>query len=759
MSPRHDPLAKLLVDGALELHRLRLWERFDGDELLLARVPCEDAPVAVSIMGQAGQQFGVNVFRGPNAYASTARRIASDDPEAALAEASDMIGYSFDPWDAVPREYRELLLAAGLRPGTARAVPWILAKPPYEIGGPPDRDGLRTLAWVVQGLLAAHRAGELRPVQAGRGRRGRVLALDVAGDLRRPSCVARVEEAPDDAGEDERPALVALPGDLRRLKRTRQHWGLVWIPTGAAIADDPRRTSVAGLFEIGGLMIDSAMLQGAELAPVGTLLAGAFRGERHDAPPSPGLPRRITFDDGRVHAALAPALRTLGVEAVLDPDDPHLARFVAVLGQALGPLAAALEAEEDDAEGADLEPADLAAWKAADQRAAELVAGTIARDGLDTPRARKRFFAGELNEELVLERGDPGMVAGALIEWIAADYRATKRSRTLVEKLLERRDLDPGVRAMLVARRDAVLSLFRVDACDPGATIEVEDVLTGERATLHDRGLSASAREGLLLPLRLLRAGPWTFPALAGPPLALWQGDEALAQLELEPGATRRDAHLFGHLFAWSLGRGGRMPRLTNTDGDPLLPHTATFRVADGAALVRALSARADLERDDDASWTWMRHDRSPAGGPGSTVLAHLELLDDRLVLEVNSERRLASARAWIDALPGVTFERATAHALDREGAAPDDRLADPAPPDPADRELYEDLAREIGRRWLETPIPMLGDRTPRQACKTADGRAQVERLVRTMPPIGTPAGPVAPPREEMLRELGIGGR
>jgi len=56
---------------------------------------------------------------------------------------------------------------------------------------------------------------------------------------------------------------------------------------------------------------------------------------------------------------------------------------------------------------------------------------------------------------------------------------------------------------------------------------------------------------------------------------------------------------------------------------------------------------------------------------------------------------------------------------------------------------------------WLDEPLPILGDKTPRQACRTPDGRQQVTMLIRTMPdPMGQT--PVQIPRQAMLRELGL---
>ena len=69
------------------------------------------------------------------------------------------------------------------------------------------------------------------------------------------------------------------------------------------------------------------------------------------------------------------------------------------------------------------------------------------------------------------------------------------------------RNLDPVERALLEARRDAYVSFFRVVSCEPGASLEVENLLSDRRFTVQDRSLSSSGLEGRHLPLRILRMG------------------------------------------------------------------------------------------------------------------------------------------------------------------------------------------------------------------------------------------------------------
>lgn len=72
------------------------------------------------------------------------------------------------------------------------------------------------------------------------------------------------------------------------------------------------------------------------------------------------------------------------------------------------------------------------------------------------------------------------------------------------------------------------------------------------------------------------------------------------------------------------------------------------------------------------------------------------------------------------------------------------------------------DHVRENNRRyymgWLDTPLPMLAGKTPRQLCSTEAGRRKVAILIRTIPKpvIMNPGVDIDIPSKEMFRELGL---
>jgi hypothetical protein len=139
--------------------------------------------------------------------------------------------------------------------------------------------------------------------------------------------------------------------------------------------------------------------------------------------------------------------------------------------------------------------------------------------------------------------------------------------------------------------------------------------------------------------------------------------------------------------------------------------------------------------------------------------MGRIEFVGDELVLTVNSAKRFATARKWLERLTGVVFLKVETRRLDEiEKDRPmDERISKPEPVK-ITPELAARLQEMINRQymgWIDTPLPVLGGKTPRQACRTPAGQQQVTMLIRTTPdPMGR--SPVRVPRQAMLRELGL---
>lgn len=411
---------------------------------------------------------------------------------------------------------------------------------------------------------------------------------------------------------------------------------------------------------------------------------------------------------------------------------------------------------------------DLKGWKDADRRLAERFSEHLRFDDrLWSSRAANRYF-GDDNLEYLLKQREGRAVVQAYTAWGILDYRPTKTSKTHAKKMLAEGLPEPEA-TLLRARMEAYPTLYRVADHNPKAgTIDLEDVLLGGTITVHDLLMSENIENNLFLAGRAFPVGRFYFIELAGPPLGAGMGMEAVEFLrdrgmEFTREGVRRDAHKFGWLWDWNdeWQANWKPPRLCNTDGDDFLWHISSFSVANPADARRTLLQRQDMEYDDhEDEFIWVKETGRGAkmlGGP--VTLGRIEFVGDELVLTVNSAKRFATARKWLEKLPGVVFLNVETRRWDEpeKGRPLDERISKPQPVE-ITPELTASLQERIDKQymeWIDTPLPVLGGKTSRQACRTPAGQQQVSMLIRTMPdPMGQ--APVRIPRQAMLRELGL---
>lgn len=176
-------------------------------------------------------------------------------------------------------------------------------------------------------------------------------------------------------------------------------------------------------------------------------------------------------------------------------------------------------------------------------------------------------------------------------------------------------------------------------------------------------------------------------------------------------------------------------PELHNTDGDPLLFARTRLPVASGAVaeVGRRLDALDGWKRESrgEPHWVWFSGRRSQR----ATVrgMAHLE--EGVLVVETNSRARMEQALGELHAALGSlvtaspTIYEDPIRAAQEQAARPrsGSELAEPAP-SPETAAAMAELVRRAKdahyRRTLGEPVPMLGNKTPRQCRRSKQGRA-----------------------------------
>jgi len=433
-------------------------------------------------------------------------------------------------------------------------------------------------------------------------------------------------------------------------------------------------------------------------------------------------------------------------------------------------------------------PDDLAGWKMAEHVLSERISYRIQSSHLVDASLFRQYF-GCKNVTYLLDKYADLAVVHAFTEWVVDDYRPVlrspdkkkkgkskqrrkvtrKRGKTLAEKMLAA-GLPAAEAKVLEECSQANPSIFRIISVEPGVSLTIEDILLGGKRLIHDKMLSGCVQPGQCLTGRAFPAGQFYFFTPMGPILPnilVMEAADYLKSLGVEftHEGLLRDANKFGWLWDWydNQSSEGYMPQLSNTDGEKLLWQTASFSIADEQVVREALTAREDIDYDDENDeYLWFRYQGKDAVIPGDTLsLGRMRFVMDELILDVNSAERLIAARKWLEKISGVKYQGVrTQDITDMSRDIPmDDRMGSKE-----SIEMTPELASSLNEyfhehymKWLDMPLPVLDGKTPRQTCKTEAGRQKVAMLIRTTsPPAGNASAQIDIPRQEMFRSLGL---
>ena len=233
--------------------------------------------------------------------------------------------------------------------------------------------------------------------------------------------------------------------------------------------------------------------------------------------------------------------------------------------------------------------------------------------------------------------------------------------------------------------------------------------------------------------------------------------------------------HLMKVMWAKEIGLGyledcfkklNRKVEYQNSDGDPLCFHTMTFPLnADWKEIAEQISTVEDYHQDDDTRarkfWNWVEPmDTKPVpsddrgdvfvqtiettldgGDLDATmrVLGTIELRKTKLVAQGNSEKRAKRLETRLVSLlgsrigtPSLKIDESSSGKSTKEIGKTHKAKALPTPdisPEEQTEFLHAMLTRHY-RDWLTTPVPNLGNKTPKELSATKAGR---EKLVQSL--------------------------
>lgn len=359
-------------------------------------------------------------------------------------------------------------------------------------------------------------------------------------------------------------------------------------------------------------------------------------------------------------------------------------------------------------------------------------------------------------------------------EWYIQDYVTSEGERLIDLFAAEMGPQLPAAQQQILAdwRRVNRLHLFEVQAVEPGIGVTVQDLLNDEVLQVNDISASyalvkwevilarPSLTEGRLsFAGSMIALSPLQKPDLLDYARELWGKYQAQ-----RPQATLSDFyrdHSLDLLRRQEEIRNAPPPSVYSPEGHPFAPCTARYAVTDPHAVRELLDkaeefAYAGPADEDKAAlaYVWLLTGRSrieevpvnkgmmlrtewiSATGESSSLrsLGDVRLWIDRLELHCISRERLEAGKALLSQMAGRRLRHRGDEYKDWEALSEAmEHFPSPGPAFEIDPAVNRRINEELLEEWLDNPVPMLGDKSPREAARDPAKRKEMDELLKVL--------------------------
>jgi SEC-C motif len=314
------------------------------------------------------------------------------------------------------------------------------------------------------------------------------------------------------------------------------------------------------------------------------------------------------------------------------------------------------------------------------------------------------------------------------------------------------------------------VSFYQVVSCQPGESFDLADILTGSQTSVMEQMASKQAKQG-----DILYGSVWTLPGIAvlgcSAPIkiplswkvAIVKLRKRLRRRIAKPNRTLNSEDLLRYAdeirATYLLIRDSFSvpPKLSNTDGDPLVFYTLTFQIESMENALETLAPLAEGRSKEEllenaefdaegkllsVAFDWLKKGNSKISSWDNTILGSIKISEHFLIAEVNSEKRANRLGAEIEKRlgAGATHQSTIVQTLDemlakspkreRTRGKIDEETVEDILSDPEVRNQIQEKVQKQVEAWAYQKIPALNGRTPMQAVRDPDGREIVESLL-----------------------------
>jgi hypothetical protein len=328
-------------------------------------------------------------------------------------------------------------------------------------------------------------------------------------------------------------------------------------------------------------------------------------------------------------------------------------------------------------------------------------------------------------------------------DFLGVDYE----DGNIIDLYLKRRGWNETERnrAYLAGLRDTPVSLYEISEVQPGTSMMLRNLLSKDPPVLvQEKSATRMLKQWDKIAVRVVREDDHHVISGAMLPLRpeaakllyailrdiLKIKKRGTPQLSLDQRFGLASIFTTAWLFS-EIEQAQTLPHFTNTDGDDLLFHELRFPLLSGVtqkALAEQINLVQGFLSEGSKSWTWLATQMSSGNEKqGATVFGSLELKGKTLHVTVNSAQRATKVEALIRSAAGYLLKSplTTIKTVEQLRSEQSHQKKSERPPEIARQLIHDHLNRHY-RETLDTPIPALGNKSPRQLVRTTSGREKV---------------------------------
>jgi len=373
--------------------------------------------------------------------------------------------------------------------------------------------------------------------------------------------------------------------------------------------------------------------------------------------------------------------------------------------------------------------------------------------------AFEEFGTAVVEDGRTLSEDDDAYFMMQAVGWVLAEGTTEVDGRTvrLRDLVVEGEPiLEADQRLWLELAGQEPLRLWEVTDVDPGVGLELRNLLdeSADVVWVKERSASQTLGRSEVIAARLGRwQNAWELASLFSIPdtevLDLMQHlEERIEGDPADPDVARATGKLIRDFWVRLFTRRRVLPKVVDAGGDPLELTTDHWQVLDEDELARRLEAEPDVVGSRKRGWSRLK---DPDAEMSSTLLAlNPGKREDRLEVFARTRKLADEGRSWLERAAGPSLRFLTREIVDLMGervlgggdpAGPSvavESFAFPvAGPEPAEdseippetkSQLMESVYRKQYKGLADQKIPVLGNKSPREALKEPGGPRRVRR-------------------------------